>query len=61
MNIFLTICDIIFFLFCLYITVLLLRAVVCTYQLEKSLKEYYKEKGHSFSDELARKKREGKQ
>lgn len=60
MNILLIICDIIIFLIWLVIIVMLLSAIVCTYQLEKSLKEYYKETGHSFSDELARKKREGK-
>lgn len=60
MNILLTICDVICFLFGLVFVVFLLAAIVATFQLEKSLKEYYEETGHSFSDELARKKREGK-
>lgn len=58
MNIFLFICDVILFLI---VIGFLLSAIVCTYKLEDSLKEYHKETGHSFSDELARKKREGKQ
>ena len=61
MNILLIICDIISILFWLFIYLYLIGAIVATYRIEKSLNEYYKEKGHSFSDDLARKKREGKQ